>query len=380
MKKIIVIPDSFKGTMSSTEVCKIIKTELTHYFNPSDIITIPIADGGEGTVDCFMHFTDASLISIKTKGPVMNDIIASYAIFNHTAIIETASAAGYSISPDSTTPLDTTTYGVGLLMLDAIHKGCKKIILGLGGSCTNDAGCGIASALNAKFIDEYGNNFIPTGKNLGNVKFIDLSETEKLLDGIEITGMCDITNPLYGKNGAAYIFAPQKGASKDDVVLLDLQLKKLSDTICKCINIDVSKIKGGGAAGGVGAGIHAFLNGTLISGIDLILDLVDFSSLLNNCSVVITGEGKLDSQSLNGKAITGISRRAQEKNIPVIVVAGEKESKLNNLSDFGIHSVFETGKIDRTKPLHDIKIACQNALKIQSGFLGKYLNDLIKNL
>lgn len=377
MKKIIIIPDSFKGTMTSPEVCEIIKTELSKQFNPKDIITIPIADGGEGTVNCFTHFTEATRFSAKVKGPSMNDITASYAIFDNTAIIEIASVVGYSLAPNVTTPMDTTTYGVGQLIKDALDRGCKKIILGLGGSCTNDAGTGLAAALGTKFTDTGGNTFLPVGKNLGNVKHIDISETKKLLHNIEIIGMCDITNPLYGQRGAAFMFAPQKGASPEEVKILDDQLISLSQTIQDCLGLDVSNLKGSGAAGGMGAGIHAFLGGTLISGIDLILELAGFDRLLTECSVIITGEGRLDQQSLGGKAISGISRHAREKNVPIIVVTGEQEPGLENLKALGIQTVFETGKIDRTQPVSEIQRTCRRALRTQAGVLANHLKNTL---
>ncbi len=377
MKKVIIIPDSFKGTMTSLEVIEIIKNRLSAYFEEDSLVTIPIADGGEGTVDCFMRFTDAARVSARAAGPLMKPMTAHYAIFGETAIIETASVAGYALPPASKTPLDTTTYGVGELIRDAISRGCRKIILGLGGSCTNDAGAGLAAALGTKFVDQAGAAFIPTGKNLGAVRQIDVSETRDLLSGVQIIGMCDVTNPLYGDHGAAKVFAPQKGASEQDVALLDKQLVLFSQAIRRCLRIDVSTLKGGGAAGGMGAGIVAFLQGSLLSGIDLILDLVDFESLLEASSYVITGEGKLDSQSLGGKVIAGIGRRAREKHVPVIIVTGEQEKGLTGLEALGIQAVFETGKLDPDKPLSELLSSCRTALADTADALGQYLRRRI---
>lgn len=373
MKKVIIIPDSFKGTMTSLEVIAIIKSRLSAYFKEDTLVTIPIADGGEGTVDCFMRLTDAVRVSARASGPLMESMTASYAIFDNTAIIETASVAGYALPPASKTPLDTTTYGVGQLIRDAIFRGCKKIILGLGGSCTNDAGAGLAAALGTKFMDQTGATFIPTGKNLGAVRQIDTSETRVLLSGIQIIGMCDVTNPLYGEHGAAKVFAPQKGASEKDVDLLDAQLVLFSQAIERCLHIDVSMLKGAGAAGGMGAGIVAFLQGNLLSGIDLILDLVDFDTLLESSSFVITGEGKLDSQSLGGKVIAGIGQRAKEKQVPVIIVTGEQEKGLTGLEALGIQAVFETGRLDPAKPLPELLASCRTALADTTDSLGQYL-------
>lgn len=373
MKKVIIIPDSFKGTMTSLEVIAIIKSRLSAYFKEDALVTIPIADGGEGTVDCFMSLTDAVRVSARASGPLMESMTASYAIFDNTAIIETASVAGYALPPASKTPLDTTTYGVGQLIRDAIFRGCKKIILGLGGSCTNDAGAGLAAALGTKFMDQTGATFIPTGKNLGAVRQIDTSETRVLLSGTQIIGMCDVMNPLYGEHGAAKVFAPQKGASEKDVDLLDAQLVLFSQAIERCLHIDVSMLKGAGAAGGMGAGIVAFLQGNLLSGIDLILDLVDFDTLLESSSFVITGEGKLDSQSLDGKVIAGIGQRSKEKHVPVIIVTGEQEKGLTGLEALGIQAVFETGRLDSAKPLPELLASCRKALADTTDSLGQYL-------
>jgi glycerate kinase len=373
MKKVIIIPDSFKGTMTSLEVMEIIKNRLSAYFNADALVTIPIADGGEGTVDCFIRFTDAVQVSATAAGPLMDPMTAHYAIFDDTAIIETASVAGYALPPASKTPLDTTTYGIGELIRDAISRGCKKIILGLGGSCTNDAGAGLAAALGTKFMDQTGAAFIPTGKNLGAVQQIDVSETRSLLSGIQVTGMCDVTNPLYGEHGAAKVFAPQKGASEQDVILLNEQLILFSQTIQQCLHIDVSTLKGSGAAGGIGAGIVAFLQGRLLSGIDLILDLVDFEKLLESSGFVITGEGKLDSQSLDGKVISGIGRRAKEKQVPMVIVTGECEKGLTGLESLGIQAIFETGKLDPAKPLPELLASCRVALANTADVLGQYL-------
>lgn len=373
MEKIIIIPDSFKGTMSSLEVSEIIKNRLLTYFQAEDLITIPIADGGEGTVDCFMHFTGASRIFAKAAGPLMEPVTASYAMFGSTAVIETASVAGYALPPSSKTPLDTTTYGVGELIRDAVSRGCRKIILGLGGSCTNDGGAGLAAALGTTFLDKNGRAFLPTGKNLGEAEVIDTAETRRLLSGVQIIGMCDVTNPLYGENGAAAVFAPQKGASPEDVKLLDRQLVLFARAIERCLHMDVSLLKGSGAAGGMGAGIAAFLQGELLSGIDLILDLADFEKLLERSRFVVTGEGKLDRQSLSGKVIAGIGSRAKAKQIPVAAITGQKEPGLTGLEELGIKAVFETGKLDPEKPLSELLASCRRNLAGAADRLGRYL-------
>lgn len=373
MKKIIVMPDSFKGTMTSPQVSGIIKEQLLKYFPQEMITTIPIADGGEGTVDCFMHFTDARRVTVCVKGPGMEEVDADYAVFGETAIIEVASAAGFSLSEGATNPLNSTTFGVGQLLDDAVSRGCRKIILGLGGSCTNDAGAGMAAAMGVVFTDVDGANFIPTGKNLGRVAYIDITALSKRLDDVQIVGMCDITNPLYGPQGAAMMFAPQKGADKEEVLLLDEQLKQFSRTIERCLGVNVSEIKGAGAAGGMGAGIRAFLQGKLISGIDLLLDMVDLDGLMEECCCIITGEGRFDAQSLGGKVVSGICERARKKGVPVIVVTGEQEQGLHNLETLGIKAVFESGKIDRTQTVEQIQQTCISNLEKTSAEMSQYI-------
>ena len=235
-----------------------------------------------------------------------------------------------------------TTYGVGELIGHAAGAECSKIILGLGGSCTNDGGCGMAAALGTVFYDNSGERFVPVGGNLDRISRIDNSETERLLDGIDIEVMCDIDNPLYGPDGAAYVFAPQKGADSDMVEMLDKNLRVLASTVEKELGSAVSAVPGGGAAGGMGAGAHAFLGGKLRSGIDIMLDAVRFEELICGCDAVFTGEGQLDGQSLGGKAAIGICRRAAGSGVPVIIVAGRIRGDKQAFYDEGASEVYQT--------------------------------------
>lgn len=346
MKNIIVIPDSFKGTLSSIEVCDVVGSSIEAACPDFKVLNFPVADGGEGTVDCFLRIKDGKRIDIQVTGPDMSPVDSYYGIFGDTAVIEMAAAAGYSLRTDGSSPLNTTTYGVGELVRDAINRACKTIIIGLGGSCTNDGGAGMAAALGTRFYDSDGDEFIPVGGTLSKVAAIDQTETSQLLNGINIIGMCDVTNPMYGPDGAAYVFAPQKGASPDDVVLLDNELGAFSETIRKSLDIDVSTIEGGGAAGALGAGIYAFLSGKLVKGIDVILNMIDFETLVKDASYVITGEGKFDSQSLSGKVVSGVCDAAKRANTPVIVVTGTSEVSSADAAKLGVSAVFETGQVD----------------------------------
>ncbi len=378
MKKCILVPDSFKGTMSSVTVSEIMGESIRRHFPRCKIIAIPVADGGEGTVECFLRVLGGEKVYTPVKDPFMKEIDSFYGISGNVAIIEVAAAVGLPLAMGRMNPMSATTYGVGQLIKDAIEKGCRKIILGLGGSCTNDAGAGMAAALGTRFIDARGCELIPAGGTLSQVAEIDISETKKLMRGIEIVAMCDIDNPMYGENGAAYVFAPQKGADKETVVALDAQLRSFAEVIQRSLGVDVSSVKGAGAAGAMGAGVYALLGGKLKQGIDTVLDLAAFDQLLEGCDWVFTGEGKLDSQSLSGKVVIGVSARAKRKNVPVIAVVGTKEGDLEQVFEKGVTRVYETNK--GRKGFSDIQEHCREDLRetmeeILSGreFISQYL-------
>lgn len=384
--KIIIIPDSFKGTLSSLTVCKIIEKALTTH----KITSIPIADGGEGTLSAFSNlksvamFANSQLISVPVKDALGKSVNAPYLLSKETAVIEMAKVASYI--PNASRKSDqgkslvmhTSTYGVGMLIHDAIKKGAKKIIIGLGGSCTNDGGCGMAAALGTLFYNHKGDTFIPTGGTLSDISYIDNSETIALISGnssiskshIDIIGMCDVDNPLCGKSGAAYVFGPQKGASFKDVELLDSGLHHL----VSLLNANsVAKLPGSGAAGGMGFGIRALLNGSLESGIDLLLDLINFDKLLLDTDYVITGEGRFDSQSMGGKAVSGICKRAKEKSVPVLLVAGSIKACEYDLKKLGIVKCFDTGNLDFGQPLTKIKEAAASNLERTAHEIANYM-------
>lgn len=340
MKKCIIVPDSFKGTMSSLEVCEIIGAKVEKYFPDCEVIKIPIADGGEGTVDSFLYSLKAEKVLVEVTGPYGEPITGYYAKHGDNGIIEMAQSAGLPLVENRLNPAITTTYGTGLMIKHAIKNGCKNIIIGLGGSCTNDAGVGAANALGVEFFDNEGNSFLPTGNTLGKVVRIDTSKAKELLNGCNITAMCDIDNPMYGENGAAYIFGPQKGADKAMVLELDDNLKKLSKTIKENLGMDVSNIPGAGAAGAMGAGIVAFFGGTLQSGIHTILDIIHFEDLICDADLIFTGEGKIDYQSLRGKVVIGVSERASKLNVPVVAIVGAIGEGAQGAYEKGVTSIF----------------------------------------
>ncbi|MCI8349123.1 MAG: glycerate kinase [Firmicutes bacterium] len=347
MKKAVLIPDSFKGTLSSIKICEIIKERINARFPSCKVISVPVADGGEGSVDCFLSALGGERIWCEVNNPYSEKMSASYGILadGKTAVIEMAACCGLPLVEDRKDPMKTTTFGLGELILDAANKGCQKIIVGLGGSCTNDAGCGAAAAIGIKFYDKAGKEFVPVGGNLEEVVHIDVSTKNKALDNVEIVTMCDIDNPLYGKNGAAYIFAPQKGADERTVEILDNGLVSISKVIEKSLDIDVKNIPGGGAAGGCGSGMVAFFNSNLQMGIETVLNTVGFDNMIEDADVVFTGEGKMDSQSLRGKVVIGVARRAKKQSVPVIVVAGGYDEDLDKAYDEGITAIFSINRL-----------------------------------
>ena len=346
MKKFVLIPDSFKGTMSSSEICDIMENQIKKYFPDAKIVSIPVADGGEGSVDSFLASTGGNKVIVTVKSPYMEDMSAFYGILNDgTAIIEMAACAGLPLVENNKHPDRTTTYGVGQLIVHAAVCGCKKIIVGLGGSSTNDAGTGAAVAVGVKFYDKSGKNFLPIGATLASIKKIDISGLCSELKDVEIISMCDIDNPFYGPTGAAQVFGPQKGANKEMVELLDDGLKRLSETINDQLHIDVSQIPGSGAAGGMGGGMVAFFGARLQKGIETVLDAVDFDSIAKDADMVFSGEGKIDSQSLRGKVVIGVACHTHKIGVPLIAIVGDIGDNIQSVYERGVSGVFSINRV-----------------------------------
>lgn len=348
MKKCIVISDSFKGSLSSGEICDIARACFAEVLSDCELTAIPVADGGEGTVDCFHQVCGGELVPVTVQGPFGQDMEAAYLrLDGGRAVIEMASSAGLPLVGDRRDPRITSTYGVGQQIRHAVEQGSTQILLGLGGSCTNDGGCGCAAALGVRFLDRAGQAFVPTGGTLDQIAHIDVSGARQLLQTVELTAMCDIDNPMHGPTGASYIFGPQKGADPAMVEFLDGQLKALDAVIQRELHRAVADVPGAGAAGAFGAGILAFLDGTLCPGIEAVLDLVDFDGKLKDCDLVITGEGRFDSQSIRGKVVSGVSRRAKRQGVPVAVIAGSVAEDVESVSadpDSGVTAAFSINR------------------------------------
>lgn len=346
MQNFILVPDSFKGTLSAIEVCNIMKSSIKNLYKDANIISVPVADGGEGTVDAFLYALGGEKKSIWVSDAFNEQkILAYYAMLkDDIAVIEMAACAGLPLVKNRLEPDKTTTFGVGELIIDAINSGAKKIILGLGGSATNDGGCGMAAALGVKFKDEQDQEFIPTGGTLSQIYKIDMNNIYSKIKDVEFISMCDVDNPLCGKLGASAVFAPQKGADEDMVKLLDEGLAHLAKIIKRDLHIEVKDIKGAGAAGGLGAGSIAFLQSKLTKGIDVILDTIKFDELVSKADIVFTGEGKFDSQSLHGKVVMGVANRSQKYKTPVIVVTGAIGENIQEAYNKGITAIFSINK------------------------------------
>ena len=346
MQNFILVPDSFKGTLSAIEVCNIMKLSIKNLYKDANIISVPVADGGEGTVDAFLYALGGEKKSAWVSDAFNEQkILAHYAMLkDDIAVIEMAACAGLPLVKNRLEPDKTTTFGVGELIIDAINNGAKKIILGLGGSATNDGGCGMAAALGVKFKDEQDQEFIPTGGTLSQIYKIDMNNIYSKIKDVEFISMCDVDNPLCGRLGASAVFAPQKGADEDMVKLLDEGLAHLAKIIKRDLHIEVKDIKGAGAAGGLGAGSIAFLQSKLTKGIDVILDTINFDELISKADIVFTGEGKFDSQSLHGKVVMGVANRSQKYKTPVIVVTGAIGENIQEAYNKGITAIFSINK------------------------------------
>lgn len=346
MEKILLVPDSFKGTLSSRQVCQVMAGQLRRFFPQAQVKSIPVADGGEGSVEAFLAAAGGERRTRTVTGPFGEPVEAFYGILGdgRTAVIEMAACAGLPLAEGRLNPERATTYGVGELLLAAKEVGCTKAILGLGGSCTNDGGVGAAAALGAKFTRADGAAFIPSGGTLGEIAALDVSPVAQALQGMELTAMCDIDNPLYGEAGAAAVFAPQKGADAAMVARLDAGLRHLGQVSARCLGRDFSHLPGAGAAGGLGFGMAAFCGAQLRMGIDAVLDAVGFDSLLPGTDVVFTGEGKIDSQSARGKVVSGVAARCRKAGVPVVAVVGQIGQGFEEMYQQGLTAVFSINR------------------------------------
>lgn len=376
MKKFVLIPDSFKGTMSSEEICRIMKTQILRWFPRAEVVSIPVADGGEGSVDAFLRAAGGEKRVVPVMGPYREEMQALYGVLpDGTAVIEMAACAGLPLVEGRLNPGKTTTYGVGQLMVHAATHGCRKIIVGLGGSCTNDGGAGAAAAAGVRFRDAGGKEFVPTGATLADIRDIDVSGLCPALREAELLAMCDIDNPLFGETGAAYVFAPQKGADPKMVRALDDGLRSFAKAVYGSLGAAVAEVPGSGAAGGMGAGMLAFFGARLQKGIDTVLDTVGFDSLVRGADMVFTGEGKIDAQSIRGKVVIGVARRMRGRGIPLIAVVGDIGDPIEAAYEEGVSAIFSINRV--AVPYGEARLRSRDDLALTMGnllrFFSKYM-------
>jgi glycerate kinase len=343
MKKLVIAPDSYKGSLSAIQICDIIAEVARSFFPDLDIVKLPIADGGEGFVDALLYANPGERIRVQVKDPLMRDINAYYGILpNGTAVIEMAAASGLPLLQDNErNVLETSSFGTGQLIRDALQHGCRNFILGLGGSATNDGGAGAANALGIRFLAHHDQEIL-AGKDLISLTHIDPGGMVEGLKESHFILASDVTNPLYGPDGAAAVFAPQKGASSHQVALLDEGLRELASVVLFQKGLDLQAVQGSGTAGGLAVPFLAFTQATIKSGVDVVLDAVSFEEHLKDCDLVITGEGRTDYQSSMGKVLAGVGRRAKAMDVPVIAISGALEEGYEQLTDFGIKAFFST--------------------------------------
>jgi glycerate 2-kinase len=330
--KILLAPDKFKGTLSAQEVCEALARGLSA--NPDlEIRQLPLADGGEGTQEFFLNHWNGRRIEVSVHDPLMRSLYAEYILSSDrkTAFVETASASGLMLlKPAERNPMHTTTFGTGELVRHALDQGVDEIFLGIGGSATNDAGLGMFCAMGARMLDKSGNEFIPRGETLGLIGKIDLSGLHARVAQVKFNALCDVENPFYGQNGAAFVYAPQKGATPEQVYTLDAGLMRVANIIQQQTGIELQKVSGAGAGGGIAGGMHALLGASLKRGIDVVFEIVKFKEAVQWADVVITGEGKVDEQTWQGKVVSGVMVVAKKFKKQVIIVCGQSNESSHN--------------------------------------------------
>lgn len=342
--KFLFASDSFKGTLTSEEIITILTETARAVFPDCQTAGVPVADGGEGTVDAVVKAMNGSLRTVTVHGPLMEAEEASYGVFggDH-AVIEMAAASGLPMVPaERRNPLHTTTYGTGELIRDALEQGYRKIAIAIGGSATNDGGMGAMSALGVRFLDKDGQVLTGFGEDLGKVADIDMNGLHPAAAEAEFTVMCDVTNPLTGPDGATYTFGRQKGGTPEILDRLETDMVSYAKQLFEKTGIEADKIAGAGAAGGLGAALKVFLHANMKSGIDTVLDLIGFDSLLDGVDLVITGEGRMDWQSAFGKVPSGIGMRCKARSIPAVAIVGGMGDGAEKIYEFGIDSIIPT--------------------------------------
>ena len=342
--KIVIAPDSFKGSLTALQVAEAIEAGLRRVFPTASIEKVPMADGGEGTVQSLVDATGGEILTARVRDPLGNRIDAQYGVLGDgiTAVIEMAAASGLTLVPlDKRDPRVTTTYGTGELIRAALTRGCRKLIIGIGGSATNDGGAGMAQALGAKLLTASNEQIGSGGGSLATLSSIDLSELDERIHEMETVVACDVNNPLTGKEGASHVYGPQKGATPEMIEELDANLAHFNKIVQRDLGKSVGDVPGAGAAGGLGAGLMAFLNASLKSGIEIVTEATQLSEQFAGADLVITGEGQINFQTVFGKTPVGVAKVAKIHNIPVIAIAGSIADDSDGVYDAGIDAMID---------------------------------------
>ena len=374
--KIVIAPDSFKESISASEVANAIEAGFVKIFPNAEIFKLPVADGGEGSTDALISATQGRYFSTSVMGPMGKTIDASWGMLGNsqTAVVEVAKACGLSLVPlENRNPMIATSYGVGELILAAVNEGANHIIVGLGGSACNDGGAGMLQALGVRLLDISGNQLNRGSGSLSSLSSIDLRAMDSSLQGVSFEVACDVDNPLLGPQGASVIFAPQKGADSEMIAQLDANLTHYSDIITSTIKKDVSEVPGSGAAGGIGSAFLAFLNAELKSGINIILDAIDFEHQIKGADLVITGEGRFDSQSIRGKAPIGVAKSAKRNRCLVFMIAGSVEDDERLIYKNDIDRVFSV--VSKGLTLEQALANPSESITLTSISAAKYFRD-----
>lgn len=373
--KIVIAPDKFKNSLTGLEFCNAVEEGLKSVNPDIDIVKLPLADGGDGTIEVVNFYLKGKSVHVVVNNPFFKPVTATYLYSetSKTAFIEMAEASGVKLlKAEQFDCKNATTLGTGEMIKDAIEKGASKIILGIGGSATNDCGIGMATALGYRFLDKNNNDVIPIGANLSSIVSIDVVNVYPKLNDVLFEIACDVTNPLHGKDGAAHVYGPQKGASEADVALLDKGLQDFSKIIKSVFNVDAQSVKGAGAAGGMGIASKVFLKGKLEPGIQLIKNLAQFDSKLDNANWIITGEGKLDFQTFSGKTIQGVMSSAKANQIKVAAFCGAIDLDEGEINSFGIN--YADAVIKHSRNLDD---AMQNGYRYVKIMATKFAKNLL---
>lgn len=373
--KIVIAPDSFKGSLSAFDVCRIVSKAARQVYHEPEIVEIPMADGGEGTAECIRKAAGGSQVSCRVRDPLGRPAEARYTILpDGSAVMEMAQASGLTmVKPGEREVFRSSTFGTGEMILDAVDRGCRKIFIGLGGSGTSDGGMGMAAALGVKFLDDKNEELDPVPASMDKLVSVDISSIDSRISETEIVVMSDVTNPLTGPSGAVFTYGLQKGLREDELKKADEMMARYCAVVEDAVGKNISDIPGAGAAGGLGAGLLAFTNGTIEKGIDTVLDLADFDSALSGATMVVTGEGMMDFQSAFGKAACGVGMRCKAAGIPCFALVGSMGKGAEEMFTRGITSIMPVvdSVINLDQAMENAEDLCYSAAVRMFRFIGE---------